>query len=112
LASLARWTRHEEDESSKMRRPQDATNLLAASAVAANTAYEASRSPFHRWIEGQKDRNDPIGDLASDIWGDRKFPVAAKTRAEVQRYMERQGAVPGAVTALKEAWAEFLAQAN
>lgn len=112
LSSLARWTQREQIPPFDRRRPQDAINVLAAAAVAANAAYEASRSPFHRWIEGQKDRNDPIGDLAGDIWGDRQFPVAAKTRVEIERYMGMHGAVPDAIKALKKGWAEFSAQAR
>lgn len=110
LASLARWTPQKQEERSSMRRPAESTNLLAASAVAANAAYEASRSLFHRWIEDQKDRKDPIGDLAKDIWGDRTFPIAANTHAEIEWYLGMRGAVPEAVDALKHAWAEFLAQ--
>ena len=109
LTSLARWTQREQEVPFNWSRPQNATNILAASAVAANAAYEASRSPFHRWIEGQKDRNDPVGDLAADIWGDREFPVAAKTRAEIERYMRMHRAVPEAIKALKQAWAQFSA---
>lgn len=111
LSSLARWTRRDEEAPSSMRRPADAVNFLAASAIAANTAHEASRSAFNRWIETQKDRNDPIGDLASDIWSDRTFPVDANTRAEVQRYMESRRAAPEALKALKGAWKEFRARA-
>lgn len=112
LTSLARWVQREKEAPFTWSRPQEPINILAAPAVAANVAHEASRSPFHRWIEGQKGRNDPIGDLAKDIWGDREFPVATRTRAEVQRYMEKHGAIPDAIKALKEAWREFSAQVN
>ncbi len=108
LSSLARWTRREQEEPTGMRRPADAPNLLAAKALAANAAYEASRSEFHRWIERQKDRDDARGDLASDIWRDRKFPVGASTLAEVQRHLELRGAASEAIKALKRAWVAFL----
>jgi uncharacterized protein YozE (UPF0346 family) len=86
--------------------------LLAAAAFAANAAYEASRSPFHLWLEGQKGRNDPVGDLAADIWSDRKFPVVATSLAEIQRHLERHRAAPEAIKALKRAWSEFSKQAG
>lgn len=111
LLSLAQWTKREKIPPFDWFRPQNATNILATAAVEANVAYQASRSLFHLWIEGQKDRDDPVGDLAGDIWRDRVFPVTAKTRAEIQRYMEMHGAVPEAVKALKQAWSEFKAQA-
>lgn len=47
-------------------RPVDAPNAMAQRALAAQAAYEASRAPFHRWLEGQKGREDATGDLASD----------------------------------------------
>jgi hypothetical protein len=107
LTSLARWTQREQEVPFNWSRSRDATNILAAPAVAANSAYEASRSPFHRWIEGKRGRNSPLGDLAKDIWGDREFPVAAKTRAEVEQYLGMRGAAPEAIKALKQAWTQF-----
>lgn len=46
----------------------------AAPAVVARDAREVEGSPFHRWLDGQRGRNDHIGDLADDILRDAIFP--------------------------------------
>lgn len=105
LASLQRWQRVEHESS--RRRHIGAPNLLEAEALRRRAAAEASRSPFHRWLESQKSRNDPIGDLAQDVLGDRRFPADATELAQVRRYLQSLGAIPEALRALNAAWKEF-----
>lgn len=105
LASLTRWQRLSKSDKGDRRRPDEVPNVLAASAVAARDAFEASRAPFHRWLAAQKGRNDPVGDLASDAVQDKAFPVAAVTRREVEDYVSRHG--DHVVKAVRQAWREF-----
>jgi hypothetical protein len=113
FASLLKWQRRPAQSKMNVRRPATATNLLAAAATAQRTAREASRSPFHRWLEQQLKRNDPVGDLARDVKGDRDFPIAGNSRLALERYLGRSGAVPEAIRALRAAWREFeTAQGN
>jgi hypothetical protein len=88
-------------------RPDDAPNVLAARARSERETFEASRSPFHRWLEGQCKRDDPVGDLAGDILRDTTFPVALATRREVEAHLSRHGG--HIVSAVREAWHEFSA---
>ena len=105
LASLARWQKLPEAQKSDRRRPDNAPNVLALSAVAALEAFEASRSPFHRWLVAQKHRDDPVGDLASDAVRDKKFPVGATARRDLEAYVSRHG--DHVVRAVRQAWREF-----
>jgi len=86
-------------------RPDDAPNVLAARAVSERDAYEVSRAPFHRWLEGQSKRDDMVGDLATDILGDRSFPVGLTTRKQVENHLAWHGA--HVVRAIRQAWSEF-----
>jgi uncharacterized protein YozE (UPF0346 family) len=56
----------------------------------------------------QTERKDRIGDLAGDIKGDKTFPVAETSLAELVAYLEREGAVEEALSAMRAAYAEFL----
>jgi uncharacterized protein YozE (UPF0346 family) len=110
LSSVGSWNRRDTSRRDTRRRPDNAINILAAAAIAEKAAYEASRAPFHRWLESQMAKQDPVGDLARDIHYDKSFPVAATTRAEVEAYMEdRHAPSLGAIAALKLGWARFTA---
>ncbi len=108
LASLARWQRLPEAQRHNRRRSDDSPNILAERAHAEKSAFEASRSPFHRWLQEQRDRNDPVGDLATDVLRDKSFPVGAATRREARAYLSRYG--EHVLLALRQAWREFSAQ--
>lgn len=82
-------------------------NVVAPAALAHQAAYEASRSPFHRWLGQQMERNDPIGDLARDIRRDKAFPVSASSRAAVLRHLEAVARTPDVMVTFKVAWQEF-----
>jgi len=90
-----------------MRRPSNAANVVAAGAEAERVAREASRSEFHRWLERQVKRKNPVGDFARDVKGDRDFPSSDGTRDGIRAYLERTGASMPAVRAFEKAWAEF-----
>lgn len=105
LRSLARWDERKLEQSSKWYRPDDAPNVLAAAAAAARDAREAARSPFHRWLDGQRDRNDPVGDLAGDILRDAGFPIGLATRKELEDHLGRYGS--HITKAFRQAWREF-----
>ncbi|VVE50597.1 hypothetical protein PCO31111_04696 [Pandoraea communis] len=94
-----------------LRRPGNPTNVLSEDVAAyheARVAKEASRSPFNRWILLQINRDEPIGDLARDVKSDRDFPVSEASLEELIDYLSSQGAVDGAIRAMRDAHAEFL----
>lgn len=105
LSSLAKWNKLTPSERGNRYRPENAPNVLQQEAEAARAAREATRSSFHRWLEGQRGRNDPVGDLADDVFRDKSFPLGASTRREVEEYLSRHGA--HVIRAVREAWREF-----
>jgi uncharacterized protein YozE (UPF0346 family) len=105
--SLAGWQRASSSGESRMRRPSNPVNALASLAMAQRTAREQTRSPFHRWIETQTGRDDPVGDLAKDIKADRKFPTSSGSFAMLEDHLVAKGAHPHALGALHTAWLEF-----
>lgn len=88
-------------------RPHDPVSLLAEAVTKAKAAREASRSGFHRWLEGQMDREDPVGDFARDAIGDGKFPSSEAKRSELLRYFQRAGVSRGVSAIFLDAWAEY-----
>lgn len=107
LDAISRWATRDPEQLA--RRPLGAPNMLEAPARAQAAAHEASRSPFHRWLERQKGRNSPTGDIARDILGDQGFPVTAKTYEAAEDYLHSQFASSAAIKALKGAWRSFKA---
>lgn len=105
LASLARHNSLPPLQKASRGRPDDAPNVLAQRATAERDAHEAARSPFHRWLEGQRNRDDIVGDLAGDILRDKSFPVGLATREEVEARLSRHGG--HIVRAVRAAWKEF-----
>lgn len=105
LSSLASWSKLTAAERGRNFRPDGAPNVLEAAARSARAAREAARSPFHRWLEGQRRRNDPVGDLAGDVLSDEGFPIGASTRREVEDYLESYGS--HVIRAVRQAWREF-----
>lgn len=90
--------------------PRDPPNLLEEAmeeVKQARAAREAARSPFHRWIEQQRDRPDPVGDLAGDILSDKRFPSGNASFRAAVRYLTGRRASRHAIEALRQAWREF-----
>lgn len=107
FADLQRWQHRPARSKGGVRRPANPVNVVAPEALAHQAAYEASRSPFHRWLGQQAQRNDAIGDLARDVRRDKRFPVSEASREAVQRYFEAVARTPGVKVAFKRAWREF-----
>ena len=105
LSSRAKWNKLTSSEQGNRYRPANAPNVLQQAAEAARAAREASRSPFHKWLEGQRDRNDPVGDLADDVFRDKDFPLSASTRRDVENYLSRYG--DHIIRAVRQAWREY-----
>lgn len=103
FASLRGWQRRPVMSKVNMRRPSNAANVVAAGAEAERVAREASRSEFHRWLERQVKRKNPVGDFARDVKGDRDFPSSDGTRDGIRAYLERTGASMPAVRAFEKA---------
>lgn len=106
-AALVSWQRRPARTKINVRRPAAAKNVLEAAANEQRTAWEASRSSFHRWLEQQAGRDDPVGDLARDVKGDWDFPASDATRTGLREYLVRSRAAPDAVRAFEDAWREF-----
>lgn len=110
LNAIERFQRAPENFGARIHRPKDAPNILStaiAETLAARETKEATRSSFHRWLDQQKGRADPIGDLASDVMHDDRFPSDASSLASAKRYLVSRHAPREALEALKEAWQEF-----
>lgn len=107
FTDLLRWQRRPARNKGGVRRPANPVNVVAPAALAHQAAYEASRSPFHRWLGRQVERNDPIGDLARDVRRDKAFPVSASSREAVRRYLEAVARTPDVMVTFKDAWREF-----
>lgn len=107
LTSLQRWDAMPPSRRRLQYRPKDAVNILELPTALARQAYEASRGPFHRWLERQRARDDIIGDLASDVFRDRGFPVQATSLDEAREHLEGRFASDGVLEALTASWKEF-----
>ncbi|MYM92636.1 YozE family protein [Duganella vulcania] len=67
-----------------------------------------SRS-FRAWLKTQSGRDDFVGDLAKDAVMDKASPGGRATKLEWRRHIVAAvGENTGALSALDEAWAEFL----
>lgn len=68
------------------------------------------KSSFYRWLSKQADRDDPIGDIATDALRDKSFPTNSQTLPRLERHVLLKGGHEDALTALREAFAEFRAK--
>ena len=62
---------------------------------------------FTVWLSHQRDRQDPVGDLARDVSRDRDWPIIAAKCATYERSLIRRGASETSREALNRAWAEY-----
>lgn len=106
-SSLAVWSRLRRRTPSRFWRPGDAENVLADLAAADNRAAKVTPSQFHRWLMRQRDRDDPIGDLAQDAERDSAFPSHSTSHSKIREHMERHRACDESLVALDEAFREF-----
>jgi uncharacterized protein YozE (UPF0346 family) len=62
---------------------------------------------FYNWLKKQKDRDDPIGDLANDSLSDKSFPTESDSLEKIKTHLIVKNACDEAIQALKEAFDEF-----
>jgi uncharacterized protein YozE (UPF0346 family) len=69
---------------------------------------ETHAMAFLEWLARQTWRRDAVGDLARDTRNDRTWPPTGKiSRARLHAHLERNHAIPAALTALDTAWNEW-----
>jgi hypothetical protein len=105
--NLRRWQRSPARWKIQQYRPYPPVNLFAEAATQATASQEAARSGFHRWLEGQIDRNDAVGTFARDAMGERTFPVYATARSMLLRYLQNARVSRVVKQTFLEAWAEY-----
>lgn len=110
LNSLERWNRLDESDRNGRYRPDSAENVLYIAAIEERDKHEATRSDFHKWLEKQVGRNDPVGTLAEDVMSDDDFPVGIESAIVMERHLERHG--DHVVEAVRDAWRDFRAQTD
>jgi uncharacterized protein YozE (UPF0346 family) len=66
---------------------------------------------FKAWMQLQRKREDPVGDLARDVLVDRTWPRTQDT-VKLRQYMVKRGAVENALLALDRAYAEYQKQGD
>ena len=71
---------------------------------------ERRPNTFTNWLSMQRDRQDPIGDLARDVEKDPRWPRSGKTVESYERYLAQRGADPNGIAALFDAWSEYDAE--
>lgn len=110
LRAIERFQRSPSDFTSIGYRPENPPNVLLPAIEderRARAAREAARSPFHRWIEQQRDREGPVGDLACDVMRDKYFPTGVQSVKEARQHLTNGLASRQALKALAVAWREF-----
>ncbi|NJC44494.1 UNVERIFIED_ORG: uncharacterized protein YozE (UPF0346 family) [Xanthomonas campestris] len=89
-------------------RPPHAENLIEIWV----TEQKHTQGRFYRWLLLQKDRDDPVGDLAADVHRDSTFPMASRSLRKIRSHLSSRGACDEALQALEEAWSEFGSKGN
>jgi len=70
------------------------------------------RLTFYSYLKKQKNRNDPIGDLAADVLADKSFPKDVSSKTDLLEYLNNAGACYGALAAAKEVFSDYQAAAK
>ena len=65
------------------------------------------RASFTQWLAQQAGRDDPVGDLASDVGRDPDWPASGRGLSRFLVYLRNHGACDGAIAALRAAWREW-----
>lgn len=68
------------------------------------------KSSFYRWLAKQCERDDLIGDIASDALRDKSFPCNSLSLPRLERHIILKRGHEHALTALREAFFEFRAK--
>ena len=61
---------------------------------------------FTEWLKKNKNRNSPLGDLATDVLRDKQWP-SYNTLEDYRSYLNFKGAVYDAIIALEKAWKSY-----
>lgn len=93
----------------KKKYPQKITRMSPIISIFAGLYLKPNphKGKFYNWLIKQKDRNDPIGDLAADVISDSKFPFHTDSITIIRNYLLARQACSKAFQALEEAWMEF-----
>lgn len=62
---------------------------------------------FFSWLAEQRDREDPIGDLARDVADDAGFPRDLRGLSELSSYLSSKHADARVHEVAEEAWSAF-----
>lgn len=87
----------------KYRRPRGPKNVFKLN----RHLGKSKTSPFYRWLLRQRERDDPIGDLACDAERDRKFPKNSQARNTLRTHLSSSNAQGVVFAILDEALHEF-----
>jgi YozE SAM-like fold/Glyoxalase superfamily protein len=69
---------------------------------------EVFQITFTDWLKRHKNRNSPLGDLATDMLGDKQWP-SYNSLKDYQGYLNFRHASIGAIEAIKRAWRTYTA---
>lgn len=101
--SLKAWREAEKTSLKNFQRPQNAENIFKH----LQRPPKQRTSRFYRWLKKQKERDDPISDLAMDVARDSSFPSSSDSNKRIELHLVAKKACPEAILALEEAWREF-----
>jgi uncharacterized protein YozE (UPF0346 family) len=68
---------------------------------------ESEMKTFYGWLKEQRERDDPVGDVARDAMVDAGFPRWNKPFSAYSSHLRACQASPEAMRALREAWQEY-----
>jgi YozE SAM-like fold/Glyoxalase superfamily protein len=74
--------------------------------LAVKPVKEESQLSFTDWLKKHKNRNSPLGDLATDVISDKEWP-SYNTLREYETYLNFRLADWAAIEALKRAWRSY-----
>jgi len=103
VLSLKNWNKFKKNYPRKYQRHTTAENLFAL----LPKKPRPNTGRFYSWLKRQQDRDDPIGDLASDVGRDGTYPQAIDSFKVLRAYLMKKHAEPEALQALEDAWEEF-----
>lgn len=70
----------------------------------------AAGPSYWHWLKSQDGRDDPVGDLISEVMRDEDFPVDAVDYFTVDRYLGSEAGHSNLGLAVRESWMEYLTQ--
>jgi uncharacterized protein YozE (UPF0346 family) len=80
---------------------------MAAVEVESESDIDPVEMSFADWLEKNRWREDPIGDLARDAHGDNGWPKGRLDLKDFKSYLAQRGACEEAKRALRRAWSEY-----